>query len=215
LNAIVHRDYSTGIPIQIKVFPNEVIIYNDGGLPEAWTLDDLLGQHRSRPRNPGIANAFFRSGQIETWGRGIEKIEEACRAEGQPPPVFKAKPHEISVSFPIPINATSTPPGGGVGVESGLPTSSASRRQAGRDVGKFEQQILGAVQSSPASRRQLLDAAGLTDAYWNYQRHILPLVEAGLLALTRPDTPRSPAQRYAITDAGRVALDRLTAGGDE
>ncbi|MDR1768339.1 MAG: ATP-dependent DNA helicase, partial [Propionibacteriaceae bacterium] len=33
LNAIVHRDYSTGIPIQVKVFPNEVIIYNDGGLP--------------------------------------------------------------------------------------------------------------------------------------------------------------------------------------
>jgi len=34
MNAIVHRDYTTGVPIQIKVFPDCVIVYNDGVLPE-------------------------------------------------------------------------------------------------------------------------------------------------------------------------------------
>jgi ATP-dependent DNA helicase RecG len=38
---------------------------------------------------------------LTTWGRGIEKIEDACRAEGKPLPVFQAKAREISVSFPI------------------------------------------------------------------------------------------------------------------
>jgi len=103
LNAIVHRDYSTGVPIQIKVFPDEVIIYNDGRLPENWTVDDLLTRHRSMPHNPGIANAFFRSGQIETWGRGIEKIRAVCEAEGRPAPVFTATSNEIKVSFATPI----------------------------------------------------------------------------------------------------------------
>ncbi|MDR1387579.1 MAG: hypothetical protein LBJ44_08365 [Propionibacteriaceae bacterium] len=57
------------------MFPDEVIIYNDGRLPDTWTVTDLLTRHRSRPRNPNIANVFFRSGMIETWGRGIKKIE--------------------------------------------------------------------------------------------------------------------------------------------
>jgi len=102
LNAIVHRDYSSGIPVQIKVFPDEVIIYNDGGLPEGWTIDDLLSRHISLPHNPNIARAFFRSGQIETWGRGIEKIEEACREDGRPLPTFKTSGPGIMVTFSTP-----------------------------------------------------------------------------------------------------------------
>jgi len=99
LNAIVHRDYTTGIPIQIKVFPDSVIIYNDGRLPENWTVADLLSKHRSRPYNPKIANAFFRSGYIETWGRGIERITTACKEAGKREPLFEASTSEIKVTF--------------------------------------------------------------------------------------------------------------------
>jgi len=99
LNAIVHRDYTTGIPIQIKVFPDCVIIYNDGRLPENWTVDNLLKKHRSCPYNPKLAYAFYRSGYIETWGRGIERITTACKEAGKPEPLFEASPGEISVTF--------------------------------------------------------------------------------------------------------------------
>jgi len=99
-NAIVHRDYSTGIPIQIKVFPDKVIIYNDGQLPQNWTVADLMKTHRSQPHNPLIAGAFFRSGQIESWGRGIEKINEACRYWGKPTPTIEFKHGcEFSITF--------------------------------------------------------------------------------------------------------------------
>jgi len=56
---------TTGIPIQIKVFPNYVIVYNDGRLPETWAIDNLLKKHRSRPYNPKIAYAFYHAGYIE------------------------------------------------------------------------------------------------------------------------------------------------------
>jgi ATP-dependent DNA helicase RecG len=106
LNSIVHRDYSSGVPTQIKVLPDEVAIYNDGQLPENWTVSDLRKRHRSMPHNPNIANAFFRSGQIETWGRGIEKIDSACREEGRPTPVFETTTTEIKVTFSTPISDT-------------------------------------------------------------------------------------------------------------
>jgi ATP-dependent DNA helicase RecG len=61
LNAVVHRDYSTGNPIHIHIYPNEVLIYNDGSLPETWTEADLFSQHTSKPYNPLIAGAVFRS----------------------------------------------------------------------------------------------------------------------------------------------------------
>ncbi|MCL1908035.1 MAG: winged helix-turn-helix transcriptional regulator [Holophagaceae bacterium] len=99
LNAIVHRDYTTGIPIQIKVFPDSTILWNDGRLPENWTVADLLSKHRSRPYNPKIANAFYRAGYIETWGRGIERITAVCKHAGKSKPLFEASPSEVKVSF--------------------------------------------------------------------------------------------------------------------
>jgi len=99
-NAICHRDYSSGIPIQIKVFPERVIIYNDGRLPGNWSVLDLLATHRSEPHNPMIANAFFRAGMIESWGRGIENITNACKAAGKREPTIEFKHgREFSVTF--------------------------------------------------------------------------------------------------------------------
>ena len=38
---------------------------------------------------PKVANVFFLAGIIESWGRGIEKIIEACATAGSPTPKFK------------------------------------------------------------------------------------------------------------------------------
>ena len=35
-------------------------------------------KHSSKPYNPKLANIFFKSGMIEAWGRGFDKIKEAC-----------------------------------------------------------------------------------------------------------------------------------------
>jgi len=99
LNAVVHKDYSTGVPIQIKVHPDKVIIYNTGGLPKDWTIEKLLSTHGSNQRNPMIAGGFFRAGMIETWGRGIQKIIMSCREESKPNPVFNASDSEVEVTF--------------------------------------------------------------------------------------------------------------------
>lgn len=62
LNAIAHKDYSGGVPIQISVYRDKIIFWNEGQLPENWTIKNLLVKHASRPYNPDIAIALFRSG---------------------------------------------------------------------------------------------------------------------------------------------------------
>ena len=57
-------------------------------MPQDWTVERLLGKHPSNPYNPLIANAFFRAGYIESWGRGIEKINRECREHDIAPPLY-------------------------------------------------------------------------------------------------------------------------------
>lgn len=89
LNAIVHKDYSSGIPIQISVYDDQLIIWNEGELPEDWTVAKLKVKHPSRPYNPDIAHAFFRAGLIESWGRGTIKILNEAKAAKIPAPIFR------------------------------------------------------------------------------------------------------------------------------
>ena len=99
LNAIAHKDYSGLTPIQIRVYKDKIMIWNEGTLPENWTVSNLLKSHSSRPFNPDIANAFFRSGYVESWGRGISKMNELCVAEGLPKPTYIAESSDFWVEF--------------------------------------------------------------------------------------------------------------------
>ena len=42
---------------------------------------------------------FFRAGYVETWGRGIEKICEACKIHGVPMPEYTLHLEDIMVKF--------------------------------------------------------------------------------------------------------------------
>jgi ATP-dependent DNA helicase RecG len=88
LNAVVHKDYSGGTPIQVSVYAHKLIFWNEGQLPEHWTIDHLLTKHPSKPYNPDLANAFFRSGHIESWGRGTLKMLRECELAGLPRPRY-------------------------------------------------------------------------------------------------------------------------------
>lgn len=71
---------------------------NDKGLPD-WTLARLLGKHPSSPFNPLLANAFFLSGYIESWGRGIEKIAHECAQHGIKPPDYDSGMSGLMLTF--------------------------------------------------------------------------------------------------------------------
>ncbi len=99
LNALVHRDYAVSAPVQVRVYEDRLAIWNPAVLPEGWGLDDLLREHASLPYNPNIANAFFRAGEIEAWGRGIQRIFQACRDAGNPEPKIRLTGHDLWVEF--------------------------------------------------------------------------------------------------------------------
>ena len=99
LNAVIHKDYGCGNPIQISVYDDKIYIWNQGQLPDDWTVEQLLDKHPSLPYNPDIANTFFRAGYVESWGRGMLKIREECTKVGLPEPAFNYDRNGLMVLF--------------------------------------------------------------------------------------------------------------------
>lgn len=62
-------------------------------------IEKLFQTHRSIPRNPLIAEVCYRVGYIDSWGRGIEKITDACKAAGLPEPVIEENSGGVAVEL--------------------------------------------------------------------------------------------------------------------
>lgn len=91
--------YASSIPVQISVYPDKLMIWNPAQQPQPWTPQRLLAKHASMPANPDVANTFFRAGMIESWGRGIERMVEACRLDGLAEPAFSPEAGGFWVTF--------------------------------------------------------------------------------------------------------------------
>lgn len=98
-NALAHNNYAASVPIQIRIEDGAMYISNSCILPRDWTVETLMQTHRSVPYNPSIANAFYRAGYIEAWGRGIQKIIESCRSLGTPDPEYTVLGDDLTVKF--------------------------------------------------------------------------------------------------------------------
>lgn len=57
----------------------------------------LLVKHSSKPYNPKLARVFFKSGMIKAWGRGFDKIREACAKYDAPLPEYNISASGIMV----------------------------------------------------------------------------------------------------------------------
>ena len=88
LNALVHRNYM-GAPTQLRVYDNKLQLWNHGTLPVGITVEQLSQSHSSYPRNPILADACFLGGYIDSWGSGIMKIVNSCKAAGLPTPTLE------------------------------------------------------------------------------------------------------------------------------
>ena len=100
VNALCHREYAhPGGAISLAVYDDRLEIWSEGTLPFGLRVEDLKRDHKSMPRNPIIANVFFRRGLVERWGRGTQKIVELCVKAGHPEPEFVEQTGAVGVRF--------------------------------------------------------------------------------------------------------------------
>ncbi|MCL2848568.1 MAG: hypothetical protein FWE61_00815 [Micrococcales bacterium] len=194
--------WGTGIPAVLQAL-------TDAGLPEA-EFDESVERLRITIHIPNHDPRFF----VPAWQHGAQE------------PDLGPSGVEVSKSG-VEVPGGSEVPGLGVEVlgvevsklgvevsEGGVevPGLGVEVSEEGVEVPKSAVPLLRAAGQGPVRSADLLDAAGVSQSPTNFVRRILPLVEAGLLARTIPDKPRSSKQRYTLTDEGRAVLAQMDEG---
>jgi predicted HTH transcriptional regulator len=224
-NGLVHASYSAhGTPIKVAFMDSTIEIESPGGLMPSLTVEEMT-QGVSVIRNPVIARVFRELGLIERWGTGLPEAIRQLAEAGLPAPDIT----ELAVSLRVTVHIEDqsvAPTGVPAEIEPQLRHIGTSElRHIGTESGAYVPKLdlkvpksaalaLLAAQTGSARRSDLLSAIGLSQSTNNYRRHVLPLVEAGLLALSIPSKPRSPLQRYLLTDQGRDWLEAATPDRD-
>ena len=99
-NAFCHRDYTSGGgSVSVGIYDDRLEISSTGTLHFGLTPERLFLSHESLPWNPLIANAFYRRGIIEQWGRGTIKMAELTAAAGLPRPEIEDNGHSVTIRF--------------------------------------------------------------------------------------------------------------------
>jgi ATP-dependent DNA helicase RecG len=58
LNAITNKHYNKGIPIQIRVYDDRLVVTNVGHLPDGWTVESLFEGNAAKPFKHLLAKVF-------------------------------------------------------------------------------------------------------------------------------------------------------------
>lgn len=187
LNAIVHKDYSSCNPIQISVYEDKIYIWNDGEMPEDLdSADKLFMKHSSKPYNPKLANVFFISGMIEAWGRGFEKIKEACAKYDGPLPEYDIKKAGIMVLCRACDKYLKLLNG----------TEDLYLGQNDQDNEQDVTKMIVDFCKQPHSAKEIMGYIKISDRSFFRRHYLNPMIKTGQLKMTIPDKPKSGNQKY-------------------
>lgn len=120
---------------------------------------------------------------LESWGTGVSRMVEACKAVGLPEPEYGADGLFIWITFKRP-NAVAN-----------SDTNPATNLDTRKHLSDKQKEVL-AFCVVPRSSREILEHIGVIYHHKNILKFINSLVDASLLERTIPDVPNSPQQRY-------------------
>jgi ATP-dependent DNA helicase RecG len=106
LNLLIHRTWwSEGRTPSVNIFDDRVEFMNPGAFPPGTTPADFRHRPHSVLVNEVIANALFKGGKTEGWGRGILDIFTLCKEAGLPEPEYDFVPNFVclTIRFKEPI----------------------------------------------------------------------------------------------------------------
>jgi ATP-dependent DNA helicase RecG len=201
-NALMHRDwFLDGANVFVEIYSDRLEITSPGGLPKGMELSDLGS--KSVRRNGLIADLLHRIEFIEKAGTGVRRMRDEALEQGCSEPVFIEGGFFSAVFRPNPAFQAEAEAQSLAALNDTPEVTPEATPEVTPEV-----RVLMAIQGE-MSRLDLQSALDLKDTEHFRKSYLIPTLEANLIEMTRPDKPRSPKQRYRLTDAGRIALKKI------
>ncbi|MDA3915603.1 MAG: helix-turn-helix domain-containing protein [Deltaproteobacteria bacterium] len=189
INALVHADYSQrGAPIRIAFFDDRIEIENPGILMPGMTIKDMK-QGISRIRNPVIARFFREMNLIEQWGTGVPRMFKQAQELGLPEPQIM----EIGMRMRFVVFLAQQ--------------ISIQGNKVTEQVTEQVKKLLESLKIEPLGTREAMQYLQLNHRPTFLYDYLKPALQANLIEMTQPNSPKSPTQKYRITSKGRQLTD--------
>lgn len=180
LNALIHRDYSfhtEGMPIQLVMYEDRMEITNPGGLYGRLTVDQL-GKAQPDTRNPVLVTAMETLGKTENRYSGIPTIRSAMKENSLAEPFFLDSRGSFKVVL---FNSMST-----------FQPSEGMKK----NTKIVDEKGLLEYCMTPRSRQEIIRYLALPSSQYALRRYLDPLIQIGVIIMTKPDNPRCRDQHY-------------------
>ncbi len=189
-----------------------------GGMYSGQQVQDVpLEDISSLRRNPVLADVMAQLDYMEKRGSGLKRICNETKAlesyKEDRKPVFKSSSSQfMTIIYSMEYET--------------VDTSKHTSKHTGKDTGNVTKQSLSSHQVvtklsssipmicdllekmiSPMSAKEMRQFCGLKDATYFKTTIIDTLIEGGLVAMTQPDSPKSPTQKYYLTEMGKALLN--------
>jgi ATP-dependent DNA helicase RecG len=144
------------------------------------------------PKNP-IIGAFFREiHRAEELGSGMRKLKRYGKVfGGEDPELIEGDVSRIIIKGPE----------FGEGAHSGSTKLGQVTPQVTHQVIQLIEAVRGEM-----SRSQLMEALALKDRVNFAKAYLEPAIKAQLVEMTQPESPKSPTQKYRLTEKGRKII---------
>ncbi|MEZ4969419.1 MAG: KTSC domain-containing protein [Flavobacteriaceae bacterium] len=235
VNAVYHKSYERENPVEIQIHKDKIEILSFPG-PMPPINQAMLKKQRVVARdyrNRKIGGFLKELKLTEGRGTGLPIIHKSLAENGSPPPIFETDENNAYFLCVLSVHPLTHSI---LGQEKELrkDNDKAFEFRNLSDINpylRFSVSEIGdrdkeAIRNSitpkakqllqyciePKSREAIFGKIGLYNNTKNFRNHLKPLIDAGWLQLTLPDTPTSRDQQYLSTALGKQLLSFLEDG---
>ncbi len=186
MNACMHRDYQSNMPIRLYQFDNYIEVMNAGGLygearPENFpSVNDY--------RNPLIAEAMREMKYVNKFNRGITRVQEMLKENGNSFAEFDVN---TITAFRVNVHATND---ADLSKMYQTGTSHPTSHPTSQETKTIEEKIIEFCKE-PHSLTEITAYCGFKDQRHFKERYLNPLLGTRI-QMTIPDKPTSRFQKY-------------------
>lgn len=232
VNAVYHKSYERANPVEIQIHKDKIEILSFPG-PLPPINQAMLNKQRVVARdyrNRKIGGFLKELKLTEGRGTGLPIIHKSLAENGSPPPIFETDENNTYFLCILSVHPLTN---------SILGSQEELRRDEDKtlefknlsdinpylrlSVSKIGDRDQEAIRNSvtpkakqllqyciePKSRDEIFNKIGLYNNTKNFRNHLKPLIDAGWLQLTLPNTPTSRDQQYLSTALGKELLSFL------
>ena len=217
VNHFIHRDYTVmGSEVHLDIYDDRLAITSPGGMYSGKNVQDLpLEEISSDRRNPILADVMAQLDYMEKRGSGLRRIcnetKSLERYRDDLKPIFKSTTSQfMTIIFSMGYDAKTN----GITIEQDVTKLSLSNHQVivklSLSIPNISELLRKMV--NPMSAKEMRRFCGQKDSSYFKANVIDPLISEKLVTMTHPDSPKSPTQKYYLTDFGKVLLENEISG---